>query len=70
MSAVCGRGDAAMPYCQSVIKEKLSCKGCECPPTDDNMTRERGREREREGPSPKNQRAVSILFSIAEAAQI
>ena len=26
--------------CCSVIKEKLSCKGSECPPTDD-MTRER-----------------------------
>ena len=46
MSAVCGDA-AAMPYCQSVIKEKLSCKGCECPPTDDNMTRVRERERER-----------------------
>ena len=42
-SARCGDA-AAMPHL-SVIKEKFTCKGCECPPTDDNMTGERERER-------------------------
>ena len=37
-SARCGDA-AAMPHL-SVIKEKFTCKGCECPPTDDNMTGE------------------------------
>ena len=54
------------PHCHSVIKEKFTCKGSECPPTDDNMTRERERERERRDWSDPNMvcRTLSVLYSV------